>query len=71
MRINLKVDFRGKITRENYYKAGEYGPGEMPEGHMLALVAAGHADEIIEKPVRTVPSEPIEIDVPKVKRGRK
>lgn len=49
MRISLLSDYRGVLTDEEYFTAGEYeaGPGlPMSEGMARALVSAGRAVEI-------------------------
>jgi len=50
MMINLLADYRGVLTEEYYYSAGPYAvPGDMPEAHATALVAAGRAVEKVQK----------------------
>lgn len=64
MKIKLLVDYRGELTDEAFYPAGEYGDGDIPAGHMRGLVAAGRAEEVTE----TTP-EPVTPEKPK--RGQK
>ena len=50
MKIRLLVDYRGVLTDEKYFVAGEYeAPGDMPEAYAKALIADARAEEIIEK----------------------
>lgn len=51
MRIQLHADYRGVLTDEVYYVAGEYGDDAMPPAHMKALIEAGRADAV--KPAKT------------------
>lgn len=56
MIIKLAEDYRGVLTNEAYYLAGKYAvPGEMPEGHANALLAAGRAVEVKEEAKRDSP----------------
>lgn len=59
MRILLIADYRGVLTGETYYKAGEYETGAaMPLSHAQALVVGNRADlieadpEPVREPVR-------------------
>ena len=55
MVINLLSDYRGVLTDEEYYTAGEYKtPGDMPDAHAENLVNAGRAVVIIEEPAPRV-----------------
>jgi hypothetical protein len=45
MKIKLLADYRGVLTGEAYYKAGEH---EMPEKVAQALVKAGRATSVNE-----------------------
>lgn len=68
MKIKLLADYRGVLTGEEYYTAGTYAvPGEMPEGHAAALVAAGRAVE--EQPAED--AEPPARRTSRTKRQRK
>lgn len=47
MKIRLLVDYRGVLTEENYFVAGEYeAPGDMPVAYAKALIADRRAEEI-------------------------
>ena len=47
MKIKLLADYRGVLSSELFYVAGEYdAPGNMPEDVALALVEHGRAEEI-------------------------
>ncbi len=47
MKIELLHDYRGVLTGERYYVAGDYDvPDEMPERDAIALMNAGHAVEV-------------------------
>jgi hypothetical protein len=53
MKINLLVDYRGVLTGERFYTAGEYEIGAgvpLTEDQAKALIAAGRAVEV--KPAR-------------------
>ena len=51
MRIKLLADYRGVLTDERFYTAGEYAiPGDMPEAQAQALIAAQRAEEIEKAP---------------------
>ena len=44
MRLRLTADYRGVLTDEAYYRAGEYTAGQdMPTTHAKALISAGRA----------------------------
>ena len=70
MKIRLLADFRGSITQERYYVAGEYeAGGVMPLAHAKALVADGRAVWLeVAKPK---PAQPTEAKRKPVKRRRK
>lgn len=52
MRIRLTADYRGVLTGERFYQAGEYEAGdEMPPAHAAALVEAGRAELLEADPV--------------------
>jgi hypothetical protein len=54
MRIDLLSDYRGVLTHEDYYPAGQYDvPGMMPDAHAEALLKAGRA-VVVKTPVRRV-----------------
>jgi hypothetical protein len=57
MKIQLFHDYRGVLTGERYYVAGEYSiPGTMLEMDAKALVAGGHAEYVDEpEPVQPTP----------------
>ena len=65
MRIQLTADYRGVLTEERFYLAGDYEAGDvMPPAHAKALVDAGRA-------VAIEADEPKEAEPVKVaKRGR-
>lgn len=49
MIINLLSDYRGVLTKEVYFTAGQYSiPDDMPESYANELVKAGRA-EIVEE----------------------
>jgi len=48
MRVQFLVDFRGKLTKENYYLAGEQA--EFDAGTAQALVSEGRATEVSPTP---------------------
>jgi hypothetical protein len=59
MRINLLGDYRGVLTDEEYYTAGQYEtPGMMPDAHAKNLLGAGRAVALdapeVAEPVRRV-----------------
>ena len=59
MKIRLLVDYRGVLTDEEYFTAGEYnvGPGyPISEAWAKALIADGRAEEI--KTARPVSQDP-------------
>jgi len=43
MKIELLADYRGVLTDERYYTAGEYTQDNMPESYARVLVAQGRA----------------------------
>jgi len=50
MQVLLLVDYRGVLTNETYYTAGNYAiPTDMEKAHAAALVASGRAVEKVEK----------------------
>lgn len=56
MKIRLPADYRGELTQERYYLAGDYEEGgEIPLSFMQALVAAGRAVvlDAVEPPTAT------------------
>lgn len=66
MRVQFLTDFRGKLTKENYYLAGEQG--EFDVATAQALIAAGVAvDAPPSSPVEDAPASPAK----PTKRGRK
>lgn len=51
MKIKLLADYRGVLSGEEYYPAGEYSvPDDMPQGVADALVAADRATAEKQKP---------------------
>lgn len=55
MRIRLLVDYRGVLTEEEYYTAGEYIiPGDMPDAFAENLISAGRAVVVEPKPAPRV-----------------
>lgn len=70
MRIIVLADYRGVLTEETYYTAGTYAiPGDMPESHATALVAAGRGVEEVQKARRTSPKK--KTTVTRRRRGRR
>ena len=66
MKVRLTADYRGVLSDEAYYTAGDYVAGvDMTPAHAQALVEAGRAElleaDLIEQPA------PVKV----VKRGRK
>ncbi len=63
MKIQFLVDFRGRETNEQYFKAGEIT--DLENG--AQLVAAGRAVEIVEKrietPVTVADKKPVAVQV--------
>lgn len=54
MRIDLLSDYRGVLTNEDFYAAGQYDiPGMMPQAHAENLLKAGRAVEV-KTPARRV-----------------
>jgi hypothetical protein len=51
MKINLLQDYRGVLTAEVYYLAGEH---DLPEGVAQALIDDGRA-ELVEEPEKPAP----------------
>lgn len=55
MRINLLNDYRGVLTGEQFYTAGEH---DLEEGTASALVAAGRAEYIdVPEPEPAAPTK--------------
>ena len=61
MKINLLADYRGVLTNEQYYLAGEH---DLPAAVAQALVDEGRA-ESLEKAPKPEPAKPA------AKKGRK
>ena len=57
MKIKLLVDYRGVLTHEAYYTAGQYSiPDDMPESYAKELVKAGRAVMVDEPtPLESLP----------------
>lgn len=69
MQIQLLADYRGVLTDEQYYLAGLYADGDMPETYAKALVRAGRALVIEPDPE---PDPPVVTSVTKrLTRGKK
>ncbi len=67
MRVQFLVDFRGKLTREQFYLAGEQA--EFDAGTAMALISEGRAAAVSPTPAApdVAPAAPAK----PTKRGRK
>lgn len=54
MKINLLADYRGVLTDEQYYQAGDY---DFPEGMAQALIDDGRAVALEETPPKPSPKK--------------
>lgn len=74
-KVTFLVDFRGKLTNENYYLAGS--TVEFDSGVASQLVSEGRAayveaEEVTEEPTEPVELEPVAVDeVPKRRKSKK
>jgi hypothetical protein len=73
MKVNLPNSYRGVLTDERYYEAGEYEVGgAMPPAHAAALVEAGRAVDITPAPKAPPPApKPTKPAAPRKRASRK